>query len=230
MPMLRRLARSAVTSSPSIRIWPRVGDSNPAIMRKVVVLPHPLGPRNVTSSPRAAVRLKFLTTASAPKDFSTPDSCRNVMGNPSSRRDPSASAAPEELNETHARPGDGEGHHRQRGGLVGARSPDQLQVRPECRTIEKARDREFPDNDRESQKSAGEDRRADIWQYDAQENDAEPSALTFGRFRQRAHVDGAQARLDRAVHVGQTERDIGERQKNVGTQPASRQRQQRGTS
>ena len=44
---------------------PRSSASNPAIMRRVVVLPQPLGPRKVTSSPRSTVRSKSLTTNSA---------------------------------------------------------------------------------------------------------------------------------------------------------------------
>ena len=42
---------SVVTSLPSMRIWPEVGDSRPAIMRSVVVLPQPEGPRMVVSVP-----------------------------------------------------------------------------------------------------------------------------------------------------------------------------------
>jgi hypothetical protein len=40
-------------SRPSSRIAPAVGNSNPAIINSVVVLPEPLGPRKVTNSPRA---------------------------------------------------------------------------------------------------------------------------------------------------------------------------------
>src|SRR5882672_9166015 len=43
--MSRAEAGSAVTSSPSSRMRPEVGSSRPAIMRKVVVLPQPEGPR-----------------------------------------------------------------------------------------------------------------------------------------------------------------------------------------
>ena len=37
---------------------PEEGSSKPAIMRRVVVLPQPEGPRNVTNSPRFTYRLK----------------------------------------------------------------------------------------------------------------------------------------------------------------------------
>ena len=45
-------------SSPSIVIVPAVGCSKPAIIRSVVVLPQPDGPRNDTNSPFSAARLK----------------------------------------------------------------------------------------------------------------------------------------------------------------------------
>ena len=38
-------------SLPSIRIWPPVGRSKPAIKRRVLVLPHPEGPSNEKNSP-----------------------------------------------------------------------------------------------------------------------------------------------------------------------------------
>ena len=47
----RSVAGRAVTSSSPIRMAPEVALSSPAIMRRVVVLPHPEGPSRVTSSP-----------------------------------------------------------------------------------------------------------------------------------------------------------------------------------
>jgi len=44
-----------VTLRPFRRIVPRVGVSNPAIMRSTVVLPQPDGPRNVMNSPCSIV-------------------------------------------------------------------------------------------------------------------------------------------------------------------------------
>ena len=66
MPTLRWLGRSCVTSWPSMRIAPAVGVSKPATMRKVVVLPQPLGPRKETNSPRSTASSKFWTTVFAP--------------------------------------------------------------------------------------------------------------------------------------------------------------------
>ena len=61
IPMLRRFGGRWVMSSPSIVIVPAVGCSKPAIIRRVVVLPQPDGPRNDTNSPFSAARLKSST-------------------------------------------------------------------------------------------------------------------------------------------------------------------------
>ena len=45
---------------------PRVGCSNPAIIRRVVVLPQPDGPRNDTNSPVSIPRLKSWTATVPP--------------------------------------------------------------------------------------------------------------------------------------------------------------------
>ena len=60
-PMLRALGGSHVTSLSSKRIWPAVGSMSPAVMRRVVVLPHPDGPSRVTNSPSATSRSKSST-------------------------------------------------------------------------------------------------------------------------------------------------------------------------
>ena len=57
MPMLRRLAGTNVpadasnTARPSMAMRPRLGSSNPATERSVVVLPQPDGPSSVYNSP-----------------------------------------------------------------------------------------------------------------------------------------------------------------------------------
>ena len=57
MPTLRFSMPSGVTSVPSKRTLPPAsGASRPAMMRKVVVLPQPEGPRNTTVSPAPIVR------------------------------------------------------------------------------------------------------------------------------------------------------------------------------
>ena len=42
-------------------ISPEVGRSKPAIIRRVVVFPHPEGPKKVTNSPRLTSRVKSET-------------------------------------------------------------------------------------------------------------------------------------------------------------------------
>ena len=44
-----------VTSSPPISTLPAFGDSSPAMIRSIVVLPHPEPPSRATNSPRAIV-------------------------------------------------------------------------------------------------------------------------------------------------------------------------------
>src|SRR5947209_6021249 len=51
----RSAGASPVTSRPPIRIEPQSGISRPAIRRRVVVLPAPVGPSSATNSPSATV-------------------------------------------------------------------------------------------------------------------------------------------------------------------------------
>src|SRR5689334_336136 len=51
MPNRRLDGGRPVTSSPSTRMRPRSGDSKPAIRRRAVVLPLPLGPSSAITSP-----------------------------------------------------------------------------------------------------------------------------------------------------------------------------------
>src|SRR3989304_32551 len=69
------------TSSPSIRISPDVASSRPATIRRVVVLPHPLGPTRTTNSPSRTFRLKPSTATKSPYRFST--STRSTRAIPS---------------------------------------------------------------------------------------------------------------------------------------------------
>src|SRR5437762_8397919 len=67
----RSAAERSVTSTPPIRICPRVAISSPAISRSVVVLPHPDGPSSVTSVPGSIVKEMSLTARTAPYCFIT---------------------------------------------------------------------------------------------------------------------------------------------------------------
>src|SRR4051794_40727516 len=67
--MSRSLARRMVTSSPPSRIFPPVGSSSPAIMRKVVVLPQPDGPSMTKNSPSSTTKLESWTATKSPNSF-----------------------------------------------------------------------------------------------------------------------------------------------------------------
>src|SRR3954451_18271629 len=67
--MSRSRARRMVTSSPSSRMRPPVGNSSPAIIRSVVVLPQPDGPSMTKNSPSATTKLESWTAMNDPKSF-----------------------------------------------------------------------------------------------------------------------------------------------------------------
>src|SRR5215472_5308146 len=69
MAMSRSDARRVVTSSGPRKMWPPVGSSSPAIMRKVVVLPQPDGPSRQKNSPSCTVKSAPHTAVKLPKDF-----------------------------------------------------------------------------------------------------------------------------------------------------------------
>jgi hypothetical protein len=70
--MLRLLGGVRDMSIPSTTTDPASGTSNPAAMRNAVVLPHPLGPSSVTSSPAARSRSSPASAVLEPKRFCTP--------------------------------------------------------------------------------------------------------------------------------------------------------------
>src|SRR5690606_14842463 len=57
---------------------PDVGASNPAIMRSVVVFPHPLGPRSVRNSPRAVSSVRSATATTPPSKRFVSDSSFSI--------------------------------------------------------------------------------------------------------------------------------------------------------
>src|SRR6266850_1176470 len=72
--MSRCEARWNVTSSPSSRMLPSDGNSSPAIMRRVVVLPQPEGPSMTKKMPLSTVNVESLTAVNPPnclRSFST---------------------------------------------------------------------------------------------------------------------------------------------------------------
>src|ERR1044071_2563279 len=68
----RLCAGIPTTGSPPIWISPSVGCSNPAIMRKVVVLPHPDGPSRARNSPSRMSRSSRSTAATSSNRLVTP--------------------------------------------------------------------------------------------------------------------------------------------------------------
>ncbi len=68
----RSHAGTAVMSCPSIQTRPAVGVSNPAIMRRSVVLPQPEPPRREKISPFSIVKETLSTARKVPKLFETP--------------------------------------------------------------------------------------------------------------------------------------------------------------
>ena len=63
----RSEAASRVTSLPPMSTRPPLAVSRPAIMRSVVVLPHPDGPSSVTRVPASTVKLTWSTAVNLPK-------------------------------------------------------------------------------------------------------------------------------------------------------------------
>src|SRR5256885_14772592 len=65
---------------PPRKISPIVGDSKPAIIMSVVVLPEPLGPRRVRNSPEATASDTPSTATTGPNDFDTATSSSSAAG------------------------------------------------------------------------------------------------------------------------------------------------------
>src|SRR5450631_2089311 len=69
---MRRLAGAvSVTSTSLMKHCPSVIASSPAIIRNKVDLPQPEGPSNAVNEPLSTVRLRSLTTCTAPKRLVT---------------------------------------------------------------------------------------------------------------------------------------------------------------
>src|SRR5918996_3835722 len=74
MPMSRVYAGRSVMSSPSRRMRPSVGRSSPAIIRSIVVLPHPDGPRKEISFPGGSSRSTPSTAITSSNRLTSPSS------------------------------------------------------------------------------------------------------------------------------------------------------------
>src|SRR5215470_2808190 len=110
MAVLRRCGGRSFTRSPLIRISPASGAMKPAISRRRVVFPHPLGPSRVVICPSGTARETLATASTAPKRLLTSTS--------------STWASPIDHSREEARPprrppgqeDDQEGHGQERGG------------------------------------------------------------------------------------------------------------------
>src|SRR6185369_11399336 len=159
-------------SIPSIEIVPAVGCSKPAIIRRVVVLPQPDGPRNDTNSPFWATRLKSSTATDRPKRFWIPVRVRKVIGSSLVRSmragelDLVPGRAPHEGEQTHRDPGQGEADERDGGRLVRLVAADERDVRAERRPGEERRDRELTHDDRQGKERATEQRHPEVREDD----------------------------------------------------------------
>src|SRR5688572_16656275 len=76
IPMSRVYAGRSVTSSSSRKTRPSVGRSSPAIIRSMVVLPHPDGPRNEISLPGGSSRSTPSTAVTSSNRLTSPSSLR----------------------------------------------------------------------------------------------------------------------------------------------------------
>ena len=65
----RRYGGTPRTGSPPTEMPPSVGSSKPAIIRKVVVLPHPLGPSSEKNSPSRISNVRSSTATKSPNRF-----------------------------------------------------------------------------------------------------------------------------------------------------------------
>src|SRR6185437_10072850 len=80
-------------TAPSMDMEPSLGRMNPAIMRKVVVLPQPEGPSSEMNSPAASDRSTPDTAEVSPKRLPRPLSCSFATGSPSPQHEVAADQA-----------------------------------------------------------------------------------------------------------------------------------------
>src|SRR5271157_5819262 len=180
MPSLRFAGGTPETSCPPTNTRPDEGDSKPAIILRVVVLPQPEPPRRETNSPFSTEIESSRTTGLPPKLFDTESSSMNAIPcsllssvRAAGRAGPAGSAA-QGLDEPDEAPGEDEAEDRQRRGLVGEVAAHQGHVRPEGGPGEEHGQRELPDDDREGEEDGRKKGRPEIGQDDT-EDQARPA-------------------------------------------------------
>src|SRR3990170_7720602 len=80
MPIWRRSGGKRVTSCPPMMIDPRSGARSPATSRRVVVFPHPEGPRSVRNSPSRTCRERLWTAGTPSYCLATWERMPSAMG------------------------------------------------------------------------------------------------------------------------------------------------------
>src|SRR3954470_6119797 len=221
IPMFRWFGGRCEISLPSIDIRPDVGRSNPAIIRSVVVLPHPDGPRNEMNSPRSAARLKSSTATVPPGNrFWIPWSSRNVIAWIAScltdrDLDLGSRSATDHRDQDHRDPGEPEGDQCQRSLLIRPLVADDREVRRKGRPGQERRDRELADHDRERQEGAAEDRGPKVRTDDLDEDPEPAGAQALRCLGEAVDVDRPKTRVDRSVHVREGQDDVRADEENV---------------
>src|SRR6185369_9726562 len=66
-------------SLPPMRTWPSEGSRKPEMVRRIVVLPQPEGPRKLKNSPFSIFSVADLTAAKSPKRMVTPSSSTSAL-------------------------------------------------------------------------------------------------------------------------------------------------------
>src|SRR6185437_11029555 len=165
---LRRCGGTPATSSPSSMICPLVGRSKPAIMRRVVVLPQPEGPRSVKNSPGGMRRSIASTATTSSKAFvsfwsATSPCTSDLEGRDGGRLAATGEAAVEEEGEREGAQREHQRHRRDRvqGGrwsAACARVQEHRDRRRACVAREVLRHDEVVERERERDRRAGNDR------------------------------------------------------------------------
>src|SRR5574337_663291 len=195
--MFRWLAMRPVTSCSPMNTRPESGCSNPAIIRSVVVLPHPDGPRSVRSSAGCTVRLTSRTAYTSPftRWANRLDTCSirmpTALTSPSEETrhfhrargaetpEQSADHADHHENDDHDEDREGGGRtQRQLGHVLQDANRDQSPV-DRHEEDRRADGRHGPDEDHAQ---PGEEGRQDEGQGDPAERGPAPGSQTFGGF------------------------------------------------
>src|SRR5438034_1957150 len=230
IPTLRWLGGRLVMSLPSTVIVPPVGRSKPAIIRRVVVLPQPDGPRKDTNSPRATSRLKSSTAATPPgKSFWTWVKVRNAIRSAdllASAGDGHAGppATADEGDHDHRQPGQSEADDGDRGRFVGRVRTEQLQVRAKGGSGQERGDGELADHDCQGQERPAQQGYPQVRQDDLDDDPRPAGTQALSRLGQAPDVRRLEAGVDRPVHVRERQDRVGRDEQDVAAEIGMGQR------